>query len=79
MWDSGAEDYEAERFAEAAEKFVKSYELNNENEDSLYFAAVSYRAAANTDKAKEYFEEYINKFPQGTHIEEANNYYSELG
>ncbi len=79
LWDSGAEDYEAERFAEAAEKFVKSYELNNENEDSLYFAAVSYRAAANTDKAKEYFEEYINKFPQGTHIEEANNYYSELG
>lgn len=79
LWDSGAEDYEAERFAEAAEKFVKSYQLNDENEDSLYFAAVSYQKAANTEKAKEWFEKYIDKFPQGAHIEEANNYYNELG
>lgn len=50
-------DQEAEKFSEAAEKLITSYELNKQDTAYLYFAASNAVNAQDYDKALEYYRE----------------------
>ncbi|MFL1896484.1 outer membrane protein assembly factor BamD [Aquimarina sp. 2-A2] len=68
------------------ERFVKSYPKSDKNEEAAYKAAKSYYFLSprytldqsDTDKAIEKLQGYINGFPEGAYLEEANTMVSEL-
>ena len=54
--------YEEGKFEEAAESFIKAYELSDRSE-LLFNIGQAYRKADNLSKAEEYFQKYLNKKP----------------
>lgn len=58
----GKKLYDAKKFDEAADHFVKAYELSDRGE-LLYNIGQAYRKAGDLRKAEEYLQKYLNKNP----------------
>lgn len=66
---AGQSAYQEERFEEAAEAFLKAYELS-ERAELLYNIGKSYQNIEELKKAEHYFQEYINALPEAANAEE---------
>lgn len=67
-------------------KFAKNYPKSSKREEAEFLSALSYYKAspkfsldsADTDKALNAFQMFIDKYPSGERIKEANKYYKDL-
>ncbi len=60
--------YNISDYEKSAVLFEKAFFYNNENNEALYFAAVSYQNIGDNDKAKEIYQYIVENYP-GTYIE----------
>lgn len=81
LYNEGYRLYRQRKFAEAAGKFLSSYELTQSDyfsDDCLYFAAYSFYYIGERNKANEYLQILIKKYPQSTYRNEALNLQKKL-
>ncbi|MCI9008996.1 MAG: tetratricopeptide repeat protein [Lachnospiraceae bacterium] len=67
LYKAGYDAYRAREYETAVENLQRCYDLNNENQDALYFLARSYHGAGDTEHAKQYYQKIVDEFP-GTKI-----------
>ncbi len=77
-YDQGYELYRQEQYAEALPLLTKAYQYNETNGDALYYLAHCYRLTDNGAKAKEAYEEVIEKFPGTEKARNSRRFLSEL-
>ncbi len=67
LYKAGYDAYRAREYETAVENLQRCYDLNNENQDALYFLARSYHGAGDIEHAKQYYQKIVDEFP-GTKI-----------
>ena len=65
----GASLFSRERFADALEFFVCAYEKSPDNEKNLFYMARSYQLTGDSAHAKQYYNEYKERFPNGVYFD----------
>ena len=65
LYQEGTTLFASERFADALEFFVCAYEKSPDNEKNLFYMARSYQLTGDAVHAKQYFNEYKERFPDG--------------
>lgn len=65
LYTEGVTQFEKERFADALEFFICAYEKSPDNEKNLFYLARSYQLTKDYSHAKQYFNEYKERFPNG--------------
>ncbi len=78
LYQEGAELYAAEKYSQALEFFEFSYEKSADNEKNLYYLARTYHLLKDTEKAVKYYNEYMERFPEGEYYDTANRFASGL-
>lgn len=73
---NGKSAYNSENYETAANLCSKAYKADNKLEEAVYYAAKSYEALNNADKAKENYRIIINNFADGQYFNEATAYVS---
>lgn len=66
--------YNAGQYDESLEIFTKSYKMNDQNVESLYFIARCYDRKGDTKKAKQYYNKIIADFPGTYRANKAQEY-----
>ena len=69
LHQEGTSLFASERFADALEFFVCAYEKSPDNEKNLFYMARSYQLTGDAVHAKQYFNEYKERFPDGVYID----------
>ena len=70
-WYQDAEElFEQNDFESALEQFQKVYEVANTTGESLYYMALCYYNLDQLEDAAKYFQEYIDTYPDGNHVDE---------
>lgn len=77
-YDDGFKDYREEKYAEAIPNLAKAYQYDETNGNALFYLANSYRRNGNMDKAKEAYEEVIEKFPNTERASRSETYIAEM-
>ncbi len=67
LYEEGTTLFSSERFADALEFFICAYQKSPDNEKNLYYLARSYQLTRDYTHAKQYFNEYKERFPNGTY------------
>lgn len=57
----------------------KSLKFNADNTDAMYFLGRCYQKNTNNEKAKEYYNEIINNYPDSTRVTESKSRLQEMG
>lgn len=70
--------YEEGSYSEALEKFTKAYEMNPDNGRALFFMGKMNHLLENYDKAREYFTQVVEQFPDTEQSEEADRLMKEM-
>lgn len=71
---SGHRDYE-----KAIELLEQALEYNKDNTDAMYFLGRCYQQKSDAERAKEYYNQIINDYPDSHRVSEANRRLRELG
>ena len=58
----------------ASTLFETAYAVDNKNEEAAYYAGRCYQSMQNVEKAKEYYQIILDKFPDSQYAEQARNY-----
>ena len=69
LYQEGTTLFASERFADALEFFVCAYEKSPDNEKNLFYMARSYQLTGDAVHAKQYFNEYKERFPDGVYYD----------
>lgn len=74
LYKEGMEHYNNKKYYEASERFVKSFQLVDDeyySDDSYYFAAYAEFKLDNTEKTKLYLKELLTKYPESIYVKSA--------
>ncbi len=69
-FESGTTKFENNDFEGALEQFTKVYTVSNTTGEALYYMALCYYNLDDNTNAQKYFQEYIDTYPEGDHINE---------
>ncbi|MBO4697666.1 MAG: tetratricopeptide repeat protein [Lachnospiraceae bacterium] len=61
--------FSSERFADALEFFICAYDKSPDNEKNLYYMARTYQLTGDAVHAKQYYNEYKERFPGGIYVD----------
>lgn len=78
LYGQGWNQYNVGNYDEALELLKKSYEMNKENTESLYFMARCYDRKGDTKNAKKYYNLLIKDFPGTSRANDAQGYLNTL-
>lgn len=70
-YSDGYKKYQGRKYDDAITLLTQSYQLNNENQDAIYFLARSYHQKKDLEKAKEYYTILTEKYPDSKRGKEA--------
>lgn len=74
FYETGKASYDAGKYTEAIDSLSKAYNLNGEEADYLYYLAMAYQSNGDSEKAKELFVAFKDKYPNNSHIADVNQY-----
>ncbi|MCR5488209.1 MAG: tetratricopeptide repeat protein [Lachnospiraceae bacterium] len=74
LLDSGIAAYNNGDFNQAAADLENAYQLDETNDQALFYLASSYRSAGDSDRATELFSLLINTFPDSEYVQQARTY-----
>ena len=77
-YSQAMEAFENSEVMRASTLFESAYAADNTNVDAAYYAARCYQSMQNTDKAKEYYQIILDKFPDSEYAETAQDYVSSM-
>lgn len=66
--------FSSERFADALEFFICAYEKSPDNEKNLFYMARSYHLTGDNVHAKQYYNEYKERFPGGIYVDSVEGF-----
>lgn len=72
LTDEGKSLFDSEKYSAALEFFEYSYAKSPDNEENLYYLAYTYQLTKDDEKAKKYYNEYTERFPEGEYIDTVN-------
>ena len=64
--------FDAGNYTSALETFTKVYEAANTTGESLYYMGLCHYNLDQTEQATSRFQEYLNSFPEGPHVNDCN-------
>ncbi|MBO4483979.1 MAG: tetratricopeptide repeat protein [Lachnospiraceae bacterium] len=67
LFEEGSNLFQKGRYADALEYFVAAYEKSPDNEKNLFFLGRAYQLTGDNIRAKQFFTEYMERFPAGTY------------
>ena len=73
-YSQAMEAFENSEVMRASSLFESAYATDNTNVDAVYYAARCYQSMQNTDKAKEYYQIILDRFPDSEYAETARDY-----
>lgn len=77
---NGEGEYAGKKNYDKAIKLLnKSLEFDADNTDSMYFLGRCYQQKSDTDKAKEYYNQIVNDYPDSARVSEAKSRLREMG
>ena len=65
LYEEGTNLYTKQNYADALEFFICAYEKSPDNEKNLYFLGRCYQLTGDTVHARQYYNEYKERFPTG--------------
>ena len=74
LYAQAMEAFEGSEVMRASTLFESAYAADNTNVNAAYYAARCYQSMQNTDKAKEYYQIIIDKFPESEYAQTAQDY-----
>lgn len=69
-FEDGMTKFESNDFEGSLEQFTKVYKVSNTTGEALYYMALCYYNMDDNANAQKYFQEYIDTYPEGDHINE---------
>ena len=78
LFDKGKALYDKGSYADALEYFTYSYEKSADNEKNMYYLSRTYQLTGNTAAALRYYNEYLERFPEGEFVSSVNGYVKQL-
>ncbi|MCR4788168.1 MAG: tetratricopeptide repeat protein [Lachnospiraceae bacterium] len=77
-YEQGFNTYKAENFEDAIPDLARAYKYDKENGDALFYMANACRRIGDDTKAKEYYAEVIDNFPDTERAQKAETYLAEM-
>ena len=74
LYDQAMEAFGNSEVMRASTLFESAYAADNTNVNAAYYAARCYQSMQNTDKAKEYYQIIVDKFPESEYAQTAQDY-----
>ncbi|MBP5490109.1 MAG: tetratricopeptide repeat protein [Lachnospiraceae bacterium] len=78
LFDKGKALYDKGSYTDALEYFTYSYEKSADNEKNMYYLSRTYQLTGNTAAALRYYNEYLERFPEGEFVSSVNGYVKQL-
>lgn len=74
LYEQGFEQYSDNEFTEAVASLERCVKLNPDYVEAIYYLAVSYDSLKESDKAKQYYQQIVDRFPDSFYANDANAY-----
>ncbi len=78
LFDKGKALYDKGSYTDALEYFTYSYEKSADNEKNMYYLSRTYQLTGNSAAALRYYNEYLERFPEGEFVSSVNGYVKQL-
>ena len=78
LFDKGKALYDKSQYTDTLEYFTYSYEKSADNEKNMYYLARTYQLTGNSAAALRYYNEYLERFPEGEFVSSVNGYVKQL-
>lgn len=79
LFEAGKELYNKEKWKDANEMFFLAYQASPDIEENLYLLGRTYELMSKDNDAKTYYQEYINKFPNGKYVDAVQQWLDGMG
>ncbi len=74
LYNQGYEYYRSNEYTDAVAYMERCIKLNPDYEEAVYYLALSYNSLKEQDKAREYYQMIIDRFPESFYVNEAKAY-----
>lgn len=74
LYEKGFEAYNGNEYSSAVAALERCVKLNPEYVEAIYYLAGSYNALKETDKAKEYYQQIVDNYPDSFYANDARAY-----
>ncbi len=78
IFAQGMEAFNNSEVRKASSLFESAYAADNNNSEAVYYAARCYQSMQEVDKAKEYYQIILDKFPDSEYAETAKEYVNNM-
>ncbi len=68
LYNMGRQMYDKNKYSDALECFIYSYEKSADNEENMYYLARTYQQVNDNENALKYYNEYLERFPEGKYV-----------
>ncbi|MCR5216439.1 MAG: tetratricopeptide repeat protein [Lachnospiraceae bacterium] len=72
LYEAGEEYYNDKEYTKAIDSLERSYKLNGESVETIYYLAQSYAALKENTKAKTYYQLIVDQYPDSFYVTEAS-------
>jgi len=74
LYNQGYEYYRSNEYTNAVAYMERCIKLNPDYEEAVYYLALSYNSLKEQDKAREYYQMIIDRFPESFYVNDAKAY-----
>lgn len=71
LYDKGSKFYSSNEYSNAVANLERSLKLNPDNVDAIYYLACSYDAMKESDKARSYYQQVVDNYPDSFYVKDA--------